>query len=65
MQVFEYKDGDYSPIVMTKIAEDGVRAISTELPVVFQIHTPYRMPDGTNLCIIVGLANRSDSLSTL
>ena len=55
MQVFESKDGDYTPIAMTGIVEDGAGAVSTTLPVAFQIRTPYRMPDGTNMCIIVGL----------
>ena len=43
---------------MSGIVEDGTGAISTDLCVAFQIRTPYRMPDGTNLCIVVGLGKR-------
>jgi len=55
MQVHESRNGEYSPIMMTGIVEDGAGAVSTNLPVAFQLRTPYRMPDGTNMCIIVGL----------
>ena len=43
---------------MHGIMEDGSGAVTTELPVAFQVRTPYRMPDGTNLELVVGLGQK-------
>ena len=43
---------------MHGIVEDGSGAVTTELPVAFQVRTPYRMPDGTNLELVLGLGEK-------
>ncbi len=44
---------DYSPIILSGIVQDDLRAITTDLAVVFQFHLPYPTKDGCQTSFIL------------
>jgi hypothetical protein len=44
---------DYSPIILSGIVQDDLRAITTELAVAFQFHLPYPTKDGCQTSLMV------------
>ncbi len=47
---------DYSPIIFSGIVQDTERAVTTDLPVVFQFHLPYLTKDGSQTSFVTTTA---------
>ena len=55
-KIYTTSDGSYSPITMSGIVSDDTTGVtSTQMPVAFELRTPYRTIDGTRLNVIVAL----------
>jgi hypothetical protein len=44
---------DYSPIILSRITQDNVHTITTNLPVAFQFHLPYLTKDGSATSFVI------------
>ena len=53
VKIYNCINGEYSPITMHGVADAEAGAATTDLPVAFEIRTPYRMRDGSRLHMMV------------